>query len=435
MARNLRKKKEPAEAFGLDADMAPWSAIVAGSVDAAALTGLALLDDAASGSGQAVAPERLLRGHIDVAKWPRIKGWAWDPDAPEERVRLEFAEGHRRLLTVVASLGRSDLATVGIGDGLHGFDVDLNDSPIGAGRRVVTLRCADTGAELPGSPVTLDVPATAADTVGAADDAAPLGSPQRPREETAAQPAASLHADAGRRAFQGFVDGVDAEWRLSGWAYDPAAAEPLTVELVEGETVLATARALEFREDLLASGMREGNCAFYIRVPAKLFDGKFRNLQIYGRGGARREPIGKPFGIVFPRLGRLHGELPAAIRAVEIFEQVSGTPVPEGDRPSRDVIDATSAVLEQLGERFGHSAAMGLLYAYVLRRPIDNDGLATRLTRIHSDAAAYKSIVQEVMYSEEAGLIHGPSKYLSLHQLEFLRVWVDGRFGILELPG
>jgi hypothetical protein len=38
------------------------------------------------------------------------------------------------------------------------------------------------------------------------------------------------------------------------------------------------------------------------------------------------------------------------------------------------------------------------------------------------------------MYSEEAGLIHGPSKYLSLHPLEFLRAWLDGRFGILELP-
>ena len=433
MATSLRKKKEPVEAFALDADMASWSAIGVGSADVAASTGLAPIDDAAS--PRAAAPDRVLRGHIDVAKWPRIKGWAWDPDAPDERVRLELAEGHRRLLTVVASLGRPDLATAGISDGLHGFDVDLNDSPLGAGRRVVALRCADTGAELPGSPITLDVPASAAVTFGAAGDPAPARSSQRPPHVVAAaQPPASSYADADRHAFQGFVDGVDAEWRLSGWACDPAAAEPLTVELVEGETVLATARAGEFREDLLAAGLRDGNCAFYIRVPAKLFDGKFRNLQVYGRGGAGREPIGKPFGIVFPRLSRVHGKAPAAIPAIEIFEQVSGTPVPVSDRPGGDVIDETSAVLEQLGERFGHAAAMGLLYAYALRRPIDNDGLATRLSRIDSDSAAYKSIVQEVMYSEEAGLIHGPSKYLSLHPLEFLRVWIDGRFGILELP-
>ena len=434
MARSLRKKKEPLEAFALDADMTPWSAMGDGTAAAAASIGFAPLDDAAAGPPQAAESERVLRGHIDVARWPRIRGWAWDPDAPDERVRLEFAEDHRRILTVVADLGRSDLAAAGIGDGLHGFNVDLNDSPIGAGRREVALRCADTGAELPGSPVTLDVPATAAVTLGPAVDA-PAGSAQRPPlDETAAQPAANAHADADRRKFQGFVDGVDAEWRLSGWACDPAVAEPLAVELIEGETVLATARAAEFREDLLAAGLRDGNCAFYIRVPAKLFDGKFRNLQVYGRGGGRREPIGKPFGMVFPRLSRVHGKVPAAIPAIEIFEQVSGTPAPVSDRPGGDVIDETSAVLEQLGERFGHAAAMGLLYAYVLRRPIDNDGLATRLTRIHSDSSAYKSILQEVMYSEEAGLIHGPSKYLSLHPLDFLRVWVDGRFGILELP-
>lgn len=371
-----------------------------------------------------------------MAKWPRIKGWAWDPDAPDERVRLEFAEDHRRLLTVVASLGRPDLAAAGIGDGLHGFDVDLNDSPIGAGRRVITLRCADTGAELTGSPITLDVPATAAVALAEPGDAAPSArAAQRPTtEETSAQPAASSHADAGRRTFKGFVDGVDAEWRLSGWACDSAATEPLSVELLEGETVLATARAVEFREDLLAAGLRDGNCAFYIRVPAQLFDGKFRNLQVYGVAARRREPIGKPFGIVFPRLGRQRSELPAGIPAIEIFERVCGTPAPVSDRPGADVIDETSGVLEQLGERFGHPAAMGLLYAYVLRRPIDNDGLATRLTRIHSDSSAYKSIVREVMYSEEAGLIHRPSKYLSLHPLEFLRVWLDGRFGMLELP-
>ena len=424
MARSLRKKSEAAATLTLDDDDAPWSTVIT-AVPAPAAAPAAIRTpmspNAAPGESQPAAAERLLQGHIDVAKWPRVKGWVWDPEAPSERVRLEFVEGPRRLLTVLASLGRPDLAVAGIGDGMYGFDVDLNDSPIGAGRRALTVRCAATAAELPGSPITLDVPATgdAPSTPSAAPEAArPLAPPKTPN---------SPH-------FRGYVDGVDAEWRLSGWAYDPAGDKPLTVELVEGEAVLATARAGEFREDLLAAGFRSGNCAFHIRVPAKLFDGEFHNLQVYGLGAAAREPISKPFGIVFPRRGPLRSASSAAVSAIEIFEQVSGTPAPKTDRPGNEIIEEASAVFQQLGHRFGHAAALGLLYAYVLRRPIDNEGLATRLTRIHSEAAAYRNIVQEVMYSDEAGLIHGPSKYLSLHPLKFLQVWLDGRFGMLELP-
>lgn len=469
MARSLRKREELAAAFALDdvQGEAPAAVAAAGPASAAPRPTTVLRPARSDGELRQPPPPtpiaaRALQGHIDLARWPKVKGWVWDPATPGERIRLELADGHKRILTAMASVNRPDLVLAGIGDGLHGFDIDLNESVLGAGRHVLHLRCADSGAEVSGSPVAVEVPATAeaagaiivAETPAmggaiepaahdaahhAAHDAAHHGAHDAAaivRGTAGPPPAGQIFAaavpDSGR--FRGYIDGIDAQWRLSGWAYDPAAAEPLTVELVEGGSVRAAARASEFRDDLLAAGLGQGNCAFHIRIPGKLFDGKFRNLRVYGVGSAGREPIGNSFGMVFPRLGPRHGGSPVAVPAWEIFEQVSGTPAPATDRPGVDVIDETSAVLRQLGDRFGHAAALGLLYAYVLRRPIDNDGLATRLTRIHSNMSEYRSIVQEVLYSDEAALIHGPSKYLTLHPLRFLSVWLDGRFGMLELP-
>src|SRR5260221_14355730 len=74
--------------------------------------------------------QRVLKGHIDVVEWPRIEGWVFAPEMPNGRIRLELAEGGDRLQTVVASAGRPDIVTAGVGDGLHGFEIDLHDSEL-----------------------------------------------------------------------------------------------------------------------------------------------------------------------------------------------------------------------------------------------------------------------------------------------------------------
>src|SRR5436190_3738106 len=45
---------------------------------------------------------RALQGYIDEANASVIRGWAWDPTAPNERIRLELVQGDLRLLTVLA---------------------------------------------------------------------------------------------------------------------------------------------------------------------------------------------------------------------------------------------------------------------------------------------------------------------------------------------
>jgi hypothetical protein len=202
---------------------------------------------------------------------------------------------------------------------------------------------------------------------------------------------------------------------------------------VEDAVAIAAAKANDFRADLVDAGFGEGQYAFYIRIPSELFDGTFHNLRVYAIGADRREAVGKPFGIVLPRLGFRKDMARPPVTALKIFEQVTGMTAPPSLRPSSQILDDISTTFQKLSARFGHAAALGLLYAYVLRRPIDNEGLVTRLTRIDRDLAEYRTIVEEVMYSDEAVSIHGPSRYMTLHPLASLRAWLGDKFGILEI--
>ena len=284
MARSLRKKSEAAATLTLDDDDAPWSTVIT-AVPAPAAAPAAIRSqtspNATPGEPQPSAAERLLQGHIDVAKWPRVKGWVWDPEAPNDRIQLEFAEGPRRLLTVLASLGRPDLAVAGVGDGMYGFDVDLNDSPIGAGRRALTVRCAATAAELPGSPITLDVPATgdAPSTPSAAPEAA---RPLTPLDEKR-NPVGTRNGAAGSepaKLFRCFIDEVS-DKGVSGWIVMPEQpSRRCIVVLREGDRSLARTIASQFRPDLRSAGIGDGCHAFDLVLPRSLLDGNEHLLDV-----------------------------------------------------------------------------------------------------------------------------------------------------------
>jgi hypothetical protein len=112
-----------------------------------------VLPDAA---GPQPATPHPLHGYIDEASWTGIKGWVWDPQLPTERIRLELIEGGTRLATALASENRPGLILSGIGDGRHGFSIALESGMLQEGRHVLRLRSADTGAEVPGSPIVLE---------------------------------------------------------------------------------------------------------------------------------------------------------------------------------------------------------------------------------------------------------------------------------------
>jgi hypothetical protein len=88
---------------------------------------------------------RALQGRIDRLGPAEIRGWAWDPQTPDKRIRLELFEDESRLLDVVADNHRPDLFQLGCGDGCHGFSIRLDSGLLLEGRHVLGLRCADTG--------------------------------------------------------------------------------------------------------------------------------------------------------------------------------------------------------------------------------------------------------------------------------------------------
>jgi glycosyltransferase involved in cell wall biosynthesis len=103
-----------------------------------------------------VQTHRRLQGQIDAVDWAAVNGWVWDPKRPGERIRLELVDGETPLLTTLASDHRPELVSRGIGDGGYGFSIEFPSEILAEGRHTLHLRCADSGAIVPGSPIVLD---------------------------------------------------------------------------------------------------------------------------------------------------------------------------------------------------------------------------------------------------------------------------------------
>ncbi len=195
-------------------------------------------------------PTRLLYGRIESITALDIEGWVWEPKAPSRRIRVELVAGTDRLLVVTADLDRPDLAQLGCGDGRHGFRIKLRDALLTDGTHTLTLRCADSGVLLPGSPVTWK-----------ATD----------QEADASLVPAMLNG--ARPTFRAHIDQVS-ERAIVGWIIHPD--QPLrrwTVELREAGRVLARTEAAQFRLDLLTAGVGDGCYSFVLNPPDGLRDG------------------------------------------------------------------------------------------------------------------------------------------------------------------
>lgn len=91
---------------------------------------------------------RPVEGRVHIVKDGCVKGWAWRPARPADQVEIEvLVDG------VVAARGRAEqqrpfLREAGIGDGAHGFLIDLPAELAVPGHRSIDLRAADTGERL-----------------------------------------------------------------------------------------------------------------------------------------------------------------------------------------------------------------------------------------------------------------------------------------------
>jgi hypothetical protein len=120
------------------------------------LVGLLADDDHPPAPVQASRANRKLHGHIDLATRTEIIGWTWDPKCPDDRIRLELVEEQSVLATTTADVNRPGLLRAGIGDGRHEFRISLPPGLLWQDQHTLHLRCCETKAAVPGSPIFLE---------------------------------------------------------------------------------------------------------------------------------------------------------------------------------------------------------------------------------------------------------------------------------------
>ena len=64
-------------------------------------------------------------GYVEAATVDRILGWVWSPATPEVRVPVELRLGGTIIAETVADLPRADLASNGVGDGRHAYEITI----------------------------------------------------------------------------------------------------------------------------------------------------------------------------------------------------------------------------------------------------------------------------------------------------------------------
>jgi hypothetical protein len=193
-------------------------------------------------------------GVLEAADAEGISGWAWNPKKPDDPVRVELYDGGTLLATVLADHFRPDLQGAGYGNGKHGFSHSMPAQFQDGKAHVIRAVVAGTATEL--------------------FDARKSAIAGKPVHRPAAN---SLTLD-------GSLDVVNNEC-IHGWAWDSTRPDdPISVGIYDGNTLLASVVANEFREDLGPHGIGNGLHAFTYETPKRLKDGKQHNIRILASG-------------------------------------------------------------------------------------------------------------------------------------------------------
>ena len=97
------------------------------------------------------------------------------------------------------------------------------------------------------------------------------------------QPNRAQYVLTANRTFEGIVEGV-LEGRLYGWARHVGNLMPLLLDLLIDDTLAATFQAGEFRDDLLAANLGNGNHAFFLDLgDLDVTDSSVVRIRVNGR--------------------------------------------------------------------------------------------------------------------------------------------------------
>jgi cephalosporin hydroxylase/glycosyltransferase involved in cell wall biosynthesis len=226
-----------------------------------------------------------IEGFLDGVTVGRVRGWAWLPEHPSEAAVISLSEvSGESVASDVAAQFRADLQAAGKRGGYCGFDIAL---PAGASGRL-RLRARHPSGDHDGlllGEVELDADAEALPSF--------VASEQGP-------------------TIVGHLDQASAQ-EISGWCYAGEPFDtPLTLQLVEGDQVLATAVADRWRNDLEDFRQGDGRVGLVIAPPDSLYDGAVHRLELRLPGGAGLTAT--PFAIHFPSEAPTPRKTPAVVR-------------------------------------------------------------------------------------------------------------------------
>jgi hypothetical protein len=181
-----------------------------------------------------------LGGIHERADCTTISGWAWDAHQPDASIFVDVYFDNNPFVSVRAPANqfRQDLLDAGYGNGNHGFSFPTPMSLKNGQPHTITIKIANTNINLGGTGKTITCQ--------------PPGPP----------------------LYDGFHEVANCTV-ISGWAWDSTQPNtPISVDIYNGGTVIATVIANQFRQDLLDAGKGNGQHAFTFLVPNSLKNGQ-----------------------------------------------------------------------------------------------------------------------------------------------------------------
>ena len=110
---------------------------------------------------QAYRPDQSMKkspyeGYLDTVTDATVRGWAWMPHSPAERLDLTVYLDGCFYTRLSANAFRADIAEHGIGSGDYAFSLRISERFRGGEAHQVDVLIADTGIPLKGSPMTIN---------------------------------------------------------------------------------------------------------------------------------------------------------------------------------------------------------------------------------------------------------------------------------------
>ena len=96
-----------------------------------------------------------LQGHLDEVQRGLLRGWAFDPTAPDARISLVITVDGELIGRVLANRFRPHLHAAGDTDGRHGFELHIVPPLSPLRPHLLAIRREQDGLHVPGSPVVL----------------------------------------------------------------------------------------------------------------------------------------------------------------------------------------------------------------------------------------------------------------------------------------